>query len=306
MKILVTGGAGFIGSNLVKELVKQGHEVTVLDNYFLGCEENLKDVKDKINLVVGDIKDFELVNKLMKGVDFVFHEAAASSAPMYDKNLQEVVSFNIKGFLNILISAEQNNVKRVIYASTSSIYGDLDIPHKEEMLVTPPNFYSATKYSMEHLAKIFTEKYALETVGFRYFSVYGPNEKAKGRYANIISQFLWDMKDGKRPVIYGDGEQTRDFTYVKDIVKANILAMDMEKKIGGEVFNIGTGKRNSFNEIIEILNKVLGKSIKPVYIENPIKNYVSHTLAGIKKAEKLLGFTAKYSLVEGIKLIKDL
>lgn len=306
MKILVTGGAGFIGSNLVEVLVEKGYEVVVLDNMSLGSEHNLASVIKDITLVKGDIRDAQLVKNLMRDCDFVFHEAAASSAPMFYKDPRDSFSSTVNGFLNVLCAAKENNVKRVIYASSSSLYGRLPTPHNEDMQVVPVDFYTASKLAVEHAGKICAENFGLETVGFRYFSVYGPHEKAKGKFANIISQFLWDMKKCISPIIYGDGSQTRDYTYVKDVVQANLLAMDMNKKISGEIFNVGTGIAKSFNETVDILNQVLGTSIKLTYVINPIKNYVQHTLADTKKSERLLGFKAKYRLMEGVDEIKDL
>jgi UDP-glucose 4-epimerase len=303
MKALVTGGAGFIGSNLAKMLVEQGLDVTVLDNLSLGVEENLSSIRDKIKFVKGDICNRELVFHLTEGMDFVFNQAAASSSPMFHDDFRRSVAVNTDGFVNVLDAAKAANVKRVIYASSSSIYGDNAPPHREDMKVVPTNFYSATKLHNEHLAKIYTKQFGLQTVGFRYFSVYGPNERAKGKFANTVSQFMWDMKEGKRPLIYGDGSQTRDFTFVKDICRANILATDMSKNIGGEVFNLGTGIAKSFNDTIVMLNAALGTNIDAERIANPISNYVAHTLADTTKAEQLLGFKAEYSLEDGLKEI---
>jgi len=306
MKILVTGGAGFIGSNLVEALVEKRHEVIVVDNLFLGTEGNLAKVMKDVNFFKGDLRDKELIKNISKDCDFIFHEAAASSAPMFFKDPTESFSSTVDGFLNILHAAKENNVKRVIYASSSSVYCKLKPPHREDMQVIPIDLYTLSKIVVEKMAKIYTDLFGLETVGFRYFSVYGPHEKAKGKYANIISQFLWDMKKGISPVIYGDGTQTRDFIYVKDVIQANLLAMDMKKKIAGEVFNVGGGSAKSFNDIVEILNKVLETSLKPKYVKNPIKNYVMHTLADTKKAKTILGFEAKYSLEQGLNEIKEL
>ncbi len=306
MKILVTGGAGFIGSNLVERLIRDGYEIVALDNLSVGSKENLSSVIEKITFVEGDVRDAELVNKSVKGCDFIFHEAAASSAPMFYGDPRDAYSSTVNGFLNVLHAAKENDVKRVIYASSSSIYATQPLPHREYMVLFPIDFYTKAKLAVEEAAKLYTEHFGLGTVGFRYFSVYGPHEKAKGKYANLVSQFLWAIKAGQSPVIYGDGTQTRDFTFVKDVLEANILAMDLKKKIAGEVFNVGTGTAKSFNDIVKILNKTLNTSIEPEYIENPIKNYVAHTLADTKKAEEQLGFKAKYSLEEGIREIKDL
>lgn len=302
MKILVTGGAGFIGSNIVEGLIE--NEVVVLDDFSLGSVENLENVKDIVTLIKGDVRKENDIKKA-GNVDVIFHEAAASSSPMFDKDPRNGYAVNVDGFLNILEFARKNDAK-VIYASTSSIYGSLPIPHSESAKVEPPNFYAASLYARENIAKLYSDIYGLETIGLRYFSVYGPHEKAKGRFANTVSQFLWSMKKGKSPIIYGDGSQTRDFIFVKDVVKANLLAMEKAKRLSGEVFNVGSGVAKSFNDVVKILNSVLGKNIKPKYVENPIKNYVYHTLADTKKAKEKLGFEAKVTLEEGINIIKDL
>jgi UDP-glucose 4-epimerase len=299
MKILITGGAGFIGSNLTEELVRLGHEVTVMDNFFLGSKQNLKAVINDITLIESDIRNREAVDKAMRGIDYVFHEAAASSAPMYNNDPREAFDSTVRGFINVLQAAKEHSVKKVIYASSSSLYSRLPPPHREDMHIIPDSFYTVAKFTKEHLAQQYTREHNVDTIGLRYFSIYGPHEKAKGRFANIISQFLWKMQKDEVPVIYGDGSQTRDFTYVKDVVRANLLCM--KKGRPGDVFNIGFGKAFSFNDVVEILNKHLGKNIKAKHIENPIKNYVQHTLADTSKAERVLGFKAKYTLDDGIK-----
>ncbi|MFQ6088690.1 MAG: NAD-dependent epimerase/dehydratase family protein [Candidatus Methanofastidiosia archaeon] len=304
-RVLVTGGAGFIGSNLVETLVDKNYEVRVLDNFSLGTKRNLKKVEREVEIIVGDITDIKTVNKVLRDMDYVFHQAAASSAPMYEPDPRDAVRATLNGFINVLKAAKENGVKRVIYASSSSLYGNSPIPHTEDMKIEPISFYVTSKLAVEYFAKIYSRYFGLETVGLRYFSVYGPHEKAKGKYANVLSQFLWKMRGGKRPVIYGDGTQTRDFTYVEDVVQANLLAMK-RKNINGEIFNVGRGERRSFNEIVEILNEALGTSIEPVYVPNPLNSYVKHTLADISKIRTILGYEPKIDLREGIERIKDL
>ena len=301
MNILIAGGTGFIGSHLAIELAQKGHDVTVLDNYLLGSDENISSVERKIKAVKGDIRDYELLKKISEGKEIIFNEAAASSSPMFMNDLSKAVSINIDGFVNILNAARENDVKKIIYASTSSIYGNSHPPLKEDMKTEPVNFYASTKLMNEHLAAIYSKEYGIQTIGFRYMSVYGPHEKSKGRYANLVSQFLWAMQKNERPVIYGSGEQTRDFVYVKDIVHANILAMEAKKKLFGEVFNAGTGKCVSLNGLISTINKILGKSIEPEYVEIPVKNYIMTQLADISKIRDALGFEPRYGLEEGIR-----
>src|SRR3989338_11680441 len=204
MKILVTGGAGFVGSNIVAEL-SGSHDIVVLDDFSLGAEENIKAIRDRIEIIKGDITDYETVRRASSGCDCVLHQAAASSSPMFLKSLQRAVSVNVNGFINILESCRANDVKRLVYASTSSMYGNLGGFLKEDMSVFPPNFYSAAKLMKEYLAVNYSQQYGLQAVGLRYMSIYGPNEKSKGIYANLVSQFLWSMQRDEQPVIWGRG-----------------------------------------------------------------------------------------------------
>lgn len=298
--VLVTGGAGFIGSNLVEALVKDGHNVTVLDNFSLGTEKNLSNVLKQIKIVKGDIRDLGLLMKLTKNIDFIFNEAAASASPMFKENIHECIEINVTGFLNILRAAKENNVRRVIYASTSSIYANNTPPLKEDMKVIPPNFYSVTKLTNEHTALLFSQEYGLETVGLRYMSIYGPKEESKGYFANLVSQFLWVMKKNQQPVIYGDGKQTRDLTYVKDAVKANMLAMKTKKHLHGEVFNVGSGKSIDLNKLVEVINTLIGRKIKPKYVKIPVKNYIATQFGDLTKINRMLGYKPEYTLERGI------
>ncbi len=291
----MTGGAGFIGSHLVEELIGRG-EVFVLDNLYTGSLENLKGLSTMF--IKGRAKE---VNNLEERFDFIFHLGIYSSSPMYREN-RFLVNLAVEDFLYILEYAREKGSK-VILASSSSIYNGNEPPFREDMEIKVTDFYTEARYYLERLASLYFDFYGVKTVVLRLFSVYGEKEKHKGKFANLVTQFLWKMSKGERPVIYGDGSQTRDFIYVKDVVKAFILAM--EKNIGFDVFNVGTGKSYSLNQVVEILNRKLGVSIKPLYISNPIKNYVEHTLADTGKAERLLGFKSKFTLEGGVeKLIK--
>ena len=298
MKILVTGGAGFIGSNLVERLVADGHDVSVLDNFSLGTVGNLSGVD--VEIIKGDIRDEKLVASATKGIDIVFNQAAASASPMFKTNLRDAVSVNVDGFINILNACRDNGVKKLVYASTSSIYGNLKPPVNEDSETPPLNFYASTKLINEHFAALLYREYGLDSVGFRYMSIYGPNEKSKGNFANLVSQFIWTMQKGQQPVIYGDGSQCREFTYIADVVQANMLAM---KKGQNDIFNIGTGKTTSLNQLVETINTSLGTKIKPKYVKNTVKNYISVQLSDISKARKVLGYSPKYDLEKGIKEI---
>lgn len=300
MKVMITGGCGFIGSNLAGALVEDRNETIVFDNFFLGSERNIEKIKDKVSMIKGDIRNYDLLVKTTKDVDVIFHQAAASSSPMFKENLNEALSVNIEGTANVLNAAKINNVKRVVYASTSSIYGNTPPPLREDMAIKPVNFYASSKLMKEHLAVLFGVEYGLETVGLRYASIYGPHEESKSRFANLVSQFLWAMKKGESPILYGDGNQTRDFTYVRDVCQANILAAKTKKKMLGEIFNVGTGKATSLNKLVEILNRLLGEKIKPEYVDMPVKNYIETQLHDITKIKKLLGYEPNYTLEHGI------
>ncbi|MBI2578438.1 MAG: SDR family NAD(P)-dependent oxidoreductase [Candidatus Aenigmarchaeota archaeon] len=301
MRVLVTGGTGFIGSNIAEALAGKGHEVVVLDNFSLGRNENVREITGNVEVVNGDIRDFELLKKITAGCDAILNQAAASSSPMFRSDLRSAVAVNVDGFVNILNAARMNDVKRLVYASSSSIYGNSAPPLREDMPVVPVNFYASTKLLNEHLAVLFGAEYGIETVGFRYMSVYGKNEKSKGMFANLVTQFLWAMMEGKQPEIYGDGEQTRDFTYVRDVVRANVLALESRKRLLGEVFNVGTGKAHSLNELVAIINKILGKNIKPKYVPVPVKNYIAVQQADITKISAALGYRPEYPLESGIR-----
>ncbi|MDH5807098.1 MAG: NAD-dependent epimerase/dehydratase family protein [Candidatus Methanomethylicaceae archaeon] len=296
MKIIVTGGCGFIGSNLVEQLVKDGYEVIIFDNLSTG---NLKNIEG-LNVKFFN-KPYEKMSELVSNIDIIFHLGMPSSSPMY-KNNPELVGKTINDAIAIFEYARKNNCK-IVYASTSSLYNGNIPPYKEDMPIYVTDYYTECRYAIERLAMLYNKLYGVKSVGLRLFSVYGPKEEYKKEYANIISQFLWLIKQNKPPIIYGDGNQTRDFIHVLDVVKAFILAM--EKDFEYEIFNIGTGKAYSFNDVINLINKILEKNIKPIYKPNPIKNYVYHTLADTSKAEKILEFKAKINLEDGIKsLIK--
>jgi len=298
--ILVTGGAGFIGSNIVEELVKRNKRVTVLDNFSTGSLHNLKSVKKKIRIIKNSCSSIPKL-KIQK-LEVIFHMGIPSSSPMYRKD-PHLVGEAINDFINVLELAKKKSCM-IVYASTSSLYSGCPMPHREDMYCKPFDYYTEARITMERLAKMYHELYGVRSAGMRFFSVYGSHEKAKGTYANIVSQFLWAMRAGKTPVIYGDGNQTRDFVHVSDVVRACLMAA--EAGIKCEVINVGTGKRTTFNQVVEIINDLLGTSIKPVYLDNPIKNYVFHTQADLTKAKRLLSYAPRVELKEGIeKLTKE-
>ncbi|MFA6530597.1 MAG: NAD-dependent epimerase/dehydratase family protein [Candidatus Micrarchaeia archaeon] len=293
MKILVTGGLGFIGSNLCERLVKEGHEITIIDNLHTGTEENVKDIRSNVRVVIGRAKQLVEIGEKF---DLIFHEGIYSSTPMYKEKPSRVAEV-VEDFIAILEYAKANKTK-IVYASSSSVYNGIAPPQREDAPIGVTDFYTEGRVAMERLAELYHKLYGMQIIGLRYFSVYGPHEENKKSYANLISQFMWAIRKGEQPIVYGDGSQKRDFTYVDDIVEANMLAM--KSAIGLGVFNAGTGKAIAINEMIELLNRKMGTNLKPKYIPNPISNYVHYTLADTKKAEKELGFKAKVSLEEGI------
>lgn len=301
-RILVTGGAGFIGSTIAAMLAERGDEAVVLDDMSLGKEYELEGVKGRVKVLTGDIINPKDVERAFEGVEQVYHLASASSAPMYEPDPRKATYVTVNGFLNVLEEARRRGIANVVYASSSSLYATNKPPHSEGMQVVPVSFYTAAKLAKESYAKAYSRMYGMRIAAMRFFSVYGERERHKGKYANIVTQFLWLMKKGEAPVIYGDGSQTRDYVYADDVARCCLLAMD--RKADG-VFNVGTGRAYSFNETVEILNKHLGKEIEAKYVTNPIGNYVAHTLADTRKAEAELGFKAKYSLDEGVKRLVE-
>jgi UDP-glucose 4-epimerase len=299
-KALVTGGAGFIGSNLVEELVDQGVDVVVLDDLYLGSTDNLEEVEDEIEFVQGTVEDSETVEEAVEGCDTVFHLAARSSAPMHKENPAEGVRVNVEGFVNTVEAAKQEGVRKVVYASTSSMYGSVDTPHMEDKGEMPTNLYSASKMSREMYASAYSKTLDMHFTGLRFFSVYGPHEKAKGKFANVVSQFLWKIQEGESPKIFGDGTQTRDFTFVEDIVQGIVKAAEVREKTDGQYYNLGTGRETTFNEVMEELNDIMGTEVEAEHVDNPIDNYVERTQADISRAEQDLGYEPQYSFREGL------
>ncbi len=298
-KILVTGGAGFIGSHLTEELVKNGNEVTVLDNLFTGKKENLCAVENKINFVQADIREQEVLKKHFFGVDTVFHQAALRSVPASLKDPQAYTDVNITGTYNVLEAARISGVRRVVFASSSSVYGDLlDLPQKEEKTGTRLSPYAISKYTGEDLCKYFWKTYGLQTVMLRYFNVFGARQDPFSQYAAVIPLFILALKEGKRPTIFGDGTQTRDFTYVANVVRANILAMSAKNAIG-ESINVANGEGISVNDLFEQIRNILNKDIKPIYVPQR-KGDIMHTKADTTKLKKL-GYEPAASFDDALK-----
>ncbi len=296
-RYLVTGGAGFIGSNLVSRLVKDNNEVIVVDSLHTGSENLIKEFNVEFYKMKVD-EFYKNINP--KNVDGIFHLGKASSTPMY-KNNREKFTESVSGIVSVLELAVKNNAK-VVNASSSSLYNGLEPPHNENMIIKPTDFYTEARLVEERLSKVYEDFYGLRWNAMRFFSVYGPREQYKKNYANLISQFTWSYMKNEQPIIYGDGSQKRDFIFVDDVVDALIMAM--KSNING-IFNVGTGKSYSLNEMVKILMKLMNTDIKPKYIENPVKNYVYMTQADTSKSEKVLGFRAKTELEYGMKITVD-
>ena len=302
-KILVTGGAGFICSNFSNMMAEKGHNVVAFDNLSLGKKENLS---DKVTFIEGDVKNRADLEKAGTDFDYIVHLAASSSAPMFEKDLRGAFENNILGHLDVLNFARDTKVKKVLFASTSSIYGNNPTPLTEDQQVTPPNFYSVTKHAQEETSFVYSKRFELEIIGFRFMSVYGLNEKHKTTFANLVSQFIWGMANNEEPTLYGDGKQERDFTNVKDVVQGIELAMESNKKYGFTVFNIGTSESINLIQLVELINKVMGKNIQPKFVENPVKEgYVKNQLASLDKISSELNYKPTVRLEDGIKEIID-
>jgi nucleoside-diphosphate-sugar epimerase len=297
---LITGGAGFIGSNIVKYLVGKEETVKVFDNLSTG---NLKNIENFLNLsnfsmIKADLTDEEEVKKAITGVDYILHQAAIPSVQRSIEHPVRSNDSNIKGTLNLLIAARDEKVKKLVYASSSSIYGAVkELPKREDMAIAPLSPYALTKYAGERYCQIFSNIYGLPTICLRYFNVFGPGQNPDSEYSAVIPKFIKLMLEGESPVIFGDGEQSRDFTYVDNVVMANILAAHSD--VSGEVINIACGERRTVNKLIESLNNILDKNIEPIYKESRLGD-VKHSFADITKAKQLLGFEAQIKFNQGL------
>jgi UDP-glucose 4-epimerase len=299
MRYLITGGAGFIGSNTVDELVRRGHGVVVLDDLSSGKEDNLAEVRSKITLIKGSITDLEIVQKAMLQADYVIHLAARTSVPRSVKDPIDTNRINVDGTLNVLVAARDNKVKRVVLAASSSAYGDTPtLPKSEGMQPVPISPYGVSKYVGELYAQTFGRCYGLENVCLRYFNIFGPRQDPDSPYSGVLSRFSAAFLDSTPPVVFGDGEQTRDFTYVDNAVQANILACEAPSA-SGRVFNIGTGRSVSLNQVLQMLQTTSGKSLETKY-EPPREGDIRDSLADIQLAKEFLGYEPQVAFEEGL------
>ncbi len=289
MRYLVTGGAGFIGSNTVDELVRRGHSVVVLDDLSAGKEENLTEVRSKITFIKGSITELEIVQKAMLQADYVIHLAARASVPRSVKDPIETNRINVDGTLNVLVAARDNKVKRVVFAASSSVYGETPtLPKSEDMRPLPISPYGVSKYVGELYSQTFGRCYGLENVCLRYFNIFGPRQDPDSPYSGVLSRFATAFLESTQPVVFGDGEQTRDFTYVDNAVQANILACEAPSASGG-TFNIGTGRSISLNQVLQMLQNIAGKKLAAKY-EPPREGDIRDSLADIRRARETLGY----------------
>ena len=300
MRYLVTGGAGFIGSNTVEELVRRGHSVVVLDDLSTGKEENLSSVAGKIELLRGSIADLETVRAACRGVDYVLHLAARTSVPRSVKEPLETNHINVDGTLNVLVAARDARVRRVVFAASSSVYGEtLILPKVETMTPSPISPYGVSKFVGEAYAHVFGRVYGLQNVSLRYFNVFGPRQDPDSPYSGVLSRFITALQNGAQPVVFGDGEQSRDFTYVENVVEANLLACEAPKA-SGLVFNIGVGGRFTLNRTLQLLEKFAGKPAQPRY-DPPRDGDILHSQADISLARKLLDYNPRVGFEEGLR-----
>jgi nucleoside-diphosphate-sugar epimerase len=304
LRYLVTGGAGFIGSNIVDELVRRGHEVVVLDNLSAGKEENLTSVRKKIAFRAESITDLAAVQSASKGADYVIHLAARTSVPRSVQNPLDTNSVNIDGTLNVLVAARDAKVRRFVYAASSSAYGETPtLPKTEAMQPAPISPYGVTKYVGEIYAQVFGRVYGLENASVRFFNVFGPRQDPTSQYSGVLSRFMLAVIEGKQPVIYGDGEQSRDFTYIDNIVDETLRACEA-KGASGMVFNGGTGARITLNEVLKLLEKISGKKIEAKY-DPPRTGDIRDSQADVSLAHKVLGYQPLVHFEEGLRRTWD-
>ncbi len=299
-RYLITGGAGFIGANLAHALVARGESLRILDDFSSGRIENLRGIEDRIEILRGDLRDPAVVARAVQGTEFILHQAALNSNPRSIKEPEPTNAVNVGGTLLLLEAARAARVRRVVYASSSSVYGDTPgLPKTEEMPLSPKAPYGVSKLAAEYYCRVFTQVYGLETVSLRYFNVFGPRQHPDSEYAAVIPRFLRRMLAGKRPVVFGDGEQSRDFTAVENVVAANLQAAEAARGIG-EAFNIACGQTSSLNQLVACLNRLLGTDLPPLY-EAPRPADIRHSYASIRKAEAIFGYRPALEVEEGLR-----
>jgi UDP-glucose 4-epimerase len=300
MRYLVTGGAGFIGSNTVDELVRRGHDVVVLDDLSTGKAENLVEVQEKVELRRHSVTDLDRLREACRGVDYVLHLGARTSVPRSVKDPLETNRVNVDGTLNVLVAARDAKVKRVVFAGSSSVYGETPtLPKREDMPAAPISPYGLSKLAGEIYGQVFQRCYGLEFVSLRYFNVFGPRQDPGSPYSGVLSLFNAALLNGTLPTVYGDGEQSRDFTYVGNAVEANLLACE-SKRAAGLAINIGTGSRYTLNQTLALLEKITGRPAKAKY-GPPREGDIHDSQADISRAKDVLGYNPRFGFEEGLK-----
>jgi nucleoside-diphosphate-sugar epimerase len=300
MDYLITGGAGFIGSNIAEHLVRQGNSVRIFDNFSSGKRENIAAFADNVEIIESDLRVLDSVKHAMNGVRYVLHIGAVPSVPRSVEDPHTTNQANITGTLNVLLAARDAGVRRVVFSSSSSVYGDTPtLPKREDMPPSPLSPYAVQKVSGEYYCRIFWQLYGLETVSLRYFNVFGPRQDPQSQYAAVIPRFITAILRDEPPTIYGDGKQTRDFSHVENVIDANVASCAAPKDALGETFNIACGGRTSLLELVKTINEICGKKIKPKF-DPPRPGDVRDSQADIKKAQKLLGWKPRINFREGI------
>jgi UDP-N-acetylglucosamine/UDP-N-acetyl-alpha-D-glucosaminouronate 4-epimerase len=302
---VVTGGAGFIGSHIASALVEHGATVRVIDNLSTGYQKNIEAIGSNIDFVKADVADEEALNKVLRDVEVIFHEAAIPSVPRSVDSPSETHRASVDATFKLLLAARDHKVRRVIYAASSSAYGDQpELPKREDMRPAPLSPYAVAKLVGEYYCQVFTRVYGLETVSLRYFNVFGPRQDPTSQYSGVISRFMNALTTGEQPVIYGDGEHSRDFTYISNVVEANLRAAESTAAVG-EIINIANGHRTTLNELLDAMKLVTGKADVSARYEAPRAGDVRDSLADLTRARTLLGYEPRVSLEEGLKRTFD-
>jgi len=299
MRFVVTGGAGFIGSHIADALVHRGDEVVIVDNLFSGRMENIRHLVNTSNVtfVNGSVNDQALLQEACTGADGIFHEAAVTSVPRSVKDPVATNEANVSGTLNVLVAAQKCGIKKILYASSSSVYGDTPtLPKREDMIPNPKSPYAVSKLTGEYYLKVFQELYGINTVSLRYFNVFGPRQDPKSEYSAVIPKFITRVLHHESPIVYGDGSQTRDFTFVKDVVQANLRAMDSNAR---GIFNVAYGDRISLTELAQTIMTTLGEDL-PLKFEPPRSGDIHDSLAAISAAQKAFGYVPEYTVKTGL------
>jgi nucleoside-diphosphate-sugar epimerase len=299
MKALITGGAGFIGSHIASRLIADGHEVRVLDNFSTGSRSNLAPHEGDFDLIEGDMQSYERAHNAVQGCEVVFHQAALPSVPRSIQDPLTSNAANVVGTLNILLASRDSGVRRVVFASSSSIYGaDRTLPKQEDRAPLPISPYAVAKLASEGYCRSFSEVYGLETVALRYFNVFGPRQDPLSQYAAVIPRFITALLEGEAPVVFGDGEQSRDFTYIDNVIDANLRAAEAEA-VSGQTFNVACGERISLNRLLDEIRAIVGSELEASYLEAR-QGDVKHSLADISRAREQLGYEPLVDFNQGL------